>query len=80
MAKKVKAVAKRIKRIAKKRLSSKPKSPIGKRKVKIVMDEFKAGDLKSGSGALVTNPKQAIAIALSEQRKSDAATRKKRKR
>jgi len=39
--------------------------------VKGVMDEFEAGALHSGSktGRTVTNPKQAIAIALAEQRK-----------
>jgi hypothetical protein len=38
-----------------------------KKKIATVMREFKAGDLKSGgSGRKVTNPKQAIAIALSE--------------
>ena len=31
-----------------------------------VMHEFKEGDLKSSSGKKVTNPKQAIAIGLSE--------------
>jgi hypothetical protein len=37
------------------------------------MDEMKAGKLKSGrSGKKVTNPKQAIAIALSEARKKGA--------
>ena len=37
------------------------------RKVGKVMGEFKSGTLKSGgSGKKVTNPKQAIAIALSE--------------
>ena len=35
-------------------------------KVNIVMKEFKDGELKSGSGEKVTDPKQAIAIALSE--------------
>ena len=37
-------------------------------KVKLVMDEWKHGKLHSGSkrGPLVTNQKQAIAIALSE--------------
>ena len=35
-------------------------------KVSRVMREFKKGDLKSSSGQKVTNPKQAIAIALSE--------------
>ena len=41
------------------------------KKVKKVMKEFKAGKLHSGSkkGPAVKNPKQAIAIALSEARK-----------
>ncbi|VTR92342.1 Uncharacterized protein OS=Chryseobacterium sp. P1-3 GN=HX13_18445 PE=4 SV=1 [Gemmata massiliana] len=38
-------------------------------KVGEVMHEFKRGKLKSGSGKKVTNPKQAIAIGLSEARK-----------
>lgn len=39
-----------------------------------VMDEMKRGVLHSGSktGPVVTNPKQAIAIALSEQKKAKA--------
>lgn len=37
-----------------------------KAKIKKVMDEFKAGTLKSGSGDVVTDRKQAIAIAMSE--------------
>lgn len=43
--------------------------------VKGVMSEFKSGDLHSGSktGPVVTNRKQAIAIALSEQRKKSGA-------
>ena len=46
-------------------------SSAGKSKVKKVMHEFKEGHLHSGSkkGPSVTNPKQAIAIALSEARK-----------
>lgn len=42
-----------------------------KSKIKKVMHEFKEGDLHSGSkkGPKVENPKQAIAIALSEARK-----------
>jgi hypothetical protein len=42
-----------------------------KRKVKKVMHEFKEGELHSGSkkGPIVKNPKQGIAIALSEARK-----------
>ena len=39
-------------------------------KVGMVMKEFKRGDLKSSSGQKVTNPKQAMAIALSEAGKS----------
>ncbi len=36
------------------------------------MKEMKEGKLRSGSGAKVTNPKQAIAIALSEARRAGA--------
>jgi len=35
-------------------------------KVRTVMHEFKTGELKSSSGKKVTNPKQAVAIAMSE--------------
>jgi hypothetical protein len=38
-------------------------------KVEENMHEMKQGKLKSGSGKKVTNPKQAIAIGLSEARK-----------
>lgn len=40
-------------------------------KIEKVMHEFKEGDLKSGSksGPTVTNPKQAIAIAISESKR-----------
>jgi len=38
----------------------------GQKKVGKVMSEFKEGKLKSSSGKKVTNPKQAIAIGLSE--------------
>ncbi len=41
-----------------------------KTKVEKVMHEYKAGTLKSSSGDKVTNRKQAIAIALSEQRQA----------
>jgi hypothetical protein len=46
------------------------------------MHELKAGTLRSGgSGKRVTNPKQAIAIGLSEARKAGARIpKKKRKR
>lgn len=42
-------------------------------KVEAAMHEFKEGELKSGgSGKTVKNPKQAIAIGLSEARKAGA--------
>ena len=47
-------------------------------KVKKVMGEFKAGSLKSSSGQKVTNPKQAVAIALSEARRPRRSKRPKR--
>ena len=44
-----------------------------KKKMQRTMDEFKHHELKSGrSGKTVKNPKQAIAIGLSEARKSGA--------
>jgi len=43
------------------------------RKVGKVMHEFKQGKLRSGSsGRRVTNPKQAVAIGLSEARRAGA--------
>ena len=60
------------------------KSKSASRKVERAMHEMKRGKLKSGrSGKTVTNRKQAIAIGLSEARKSGAkipekkSTRKK---
>lgn len=38
----------------------------GQEKVGVVMHEFKRGTLHSGSGGIVKNRKQAIAIAMSE--------------
>jgi hypothetical protein len=51
-----------------------------KEKVKKVMREYGAGELHSGSkkGPIVSNKKQAVAIALSEARKSGANIPKKR--
>ena len=47
------------------------KTSKGQKKVSIVMKEFKKGKLHSGkSGKIVKNPKQAIAIALSEAKMS----------
>jgi hypothetical protein len=48
--------------------------------VKRVMHEFKVGSLKSSSGKKVTNPKQAVAIALSEARRPRRPRRQKRMR
>jgi hypothetical protein len=51
-------------------------------KIAKVMREFKQGKLKSSSGQKVTNPKQGIAIALSEadrMKKSSATKKSKRK-
>jgi flagellar biosynthesis protein FlhB len=66
--------------MAKKKISKKmEKSPVFKKKVKKVMREAAEGELHSGSksGPIVTNPKQKIAIALSEGKK--AVSKKKRK-
>lgn len=62
----------------KKEHKRKKHAPAGHKKVEKVMHEFKEGELHSGSkkGPKVTNPKQAIAIALSEER----AEKKKRKK
>ena len=51
----------------------------GQKKIKTVMAEFKKGKLHSGSekGPVVTDPKQAVAISLSEARKSGAKIKKK---
>jgi hypothetical protein len=48
-------------------------------KVEKSMHEFKRGKLKSSSGQQVTNPKQAIAIGLSEARKEGAKVPKKKR-
>lgn len=53
-------------------MAKKPPLPKGKNKVEKVMKEYKAGELNIGkSKKKVTSKKQAVAIALSEQRKSD---------
>jgi hypothetical protein len=51
----------------KKSASSGAKAKVGK-----VMREFKRGELKSGGKKQVKNPKQAIAIGLSEARRAGA--------
>jgi hypothetical protein len=49
-------------------------APVGAVKIGVVMKEFGKGKLHSGSdkGPLVKNPKQAIAIGISEARKAGA--------
>lgn len=49
----------------------------GQKKVEKVMGEFKHGELHSGfkHGPKVTNPKQAIAIAMSEKRNAKSKKR-----
>ena len=46
----------------------------GEAKIPVVMGEFQRGTLHSGSGGIVTNRKQAIAIAMSEAGKSKKKT------
>lgn len=50
----------------------------GKRKIHKVMEEHKEGHLRSGSGKKVKSRKQAVAIALSEARRSGAKIPKKK--
>ena len=64
-----------------KKSHKKHKAPVARAnsKVKKVMHEFKEHALHSGSkkGPVVKNPKQAIAIALSEERREKAGKYKK---
>jgi hypothetical protein len=54
-------------------------SPAAGKQVETEMREFKQGKLKSGrSGKKVTNPRQAIAIGLSEARKKGAKVPRKK--
>ena len=69
------------KRTAKKKSAAKKTSAktTAQKKVKKVMQERKAGTLRSGkSGKKVTSRKQAIAIGLSEARKAGAKVPKKK--
>jgi hypothetical protein len=59
----------------KKSSSTKAKKKVGK-----VMHEYKHGTLKSGSGGKVKSRKQAVAIGLSEARRSGAKVPAKRKK
>jgi hypothetical protein len=62
----------KMKKEKKKEHKKSPKGDAAKSKVKKVMHEWKEGKLHSGSkkGPEVKNRKQAVAIALSEARKS----------
>lgn len=57
------------------------KSPVFKKKVKKVMHEAAEHELRAGSktGPIVTNPKQKIAIALSEGKKAVSKKKKHKK-
>jgi len=59
--------------MAKKAATTKAKSKVGK-----AMHEYKHGELKSGSGKKVKSRKQAVAIGLSEARRSEAKIPKKK--
>ena len=54
------------------RKSTNKYGPAASKSVEREMKAMEAGKLRSGSGEKVTNPKQAIAIALSEARKAGA--------
>ena len=53
-------------------------SPKASAKVEAEMHAMKRGKLKSSSGQKVTNPRQAIAIGLSEARKEGARVPKRK--
>ncbi len=65
-----KAIAKAMKHKNVLGAGAKKRKHLGKKdKVAVVMKEFSRGTLNSGSGAKVTNPKQALAIGYSEARR-----------
>lgn len=76
--KSVKKAAKKVvaKKAAKK--SARKYSPSAGKNVEREMRAMKEGKLKSGSGRKVTDPKQTIAIGLSEARKAGAKVPKKK--
>jgi hypothetical protein len=65
-----KSAKKSAKKTASKTRSPRRYSPAAGKSVEREMKAMKQGKLKSGSGRKVTNPKQAIAIGLSEARKA----------
>ena len=68
------ATAKKVagKKAAAKKPGGRKYSPAASRNVEREMEAMKEGKLESGSGQKVTNPKQAIAIGLSEARRAGA--------
>ncbi len=60
------------KKVAAKKSSSRKYSPAASKSVEREMKAMKEGKLESGGGEKVTNPKQAIAIGLSEARRAGA--------
>lgn len=70
-------------RVAMKKTSRRKKKkpyPKGKHKIEKVMGEFKRGTLRSSSGRKVTKKSQAVAIAISEQRRAEKRRRKRKRR
>jgi hypothetical protein len=65
-----KTAKKAAKKTAAKKTAGRKFSPASGKSVEREMKAMKQGKLKSGSGQKVTNPKQAIAIGLSEARKA----------
>lgn len=59
-------------------MPKKASTSAGTKKVHKVMKEYQEGKLKSGSGKKVTSRKQAVAIGLSEARKSGAKIPRKK--
>ena len=71
-AKKTPANKAAAKKTASKKTAARSYGPTASASVEREMKAMKEGTLKSGSGAKVTNPKQAIAIGLSEARRRGA--------
>jgi hypothetical protein len=74
-----KPAKKTAKKVVKKTVKKKY-GPRAKKKIETVMREFSKGDLESGSGSRVTNPKQAKAIAISEAKKCGFKVPKRKKK
>jgi hypothetical protein len=66
------------KKTASKKTASKKTATKGRAKTEKVMHKYKHGTLKSGGKKKVKSRKQAVAIALSEARKSGAKIPKKK--